>query len=57
VTDAVFGGTALTVPAGTSVLGKDVTIDPKTGDVNLQDVTVEIVKGNAEVPLRAVSLT
>jgi len=56
VTAAVLGGAGITVPADVSVLGKDITIDPRTGDVNLQDVTVEVVKDGAEVTLQAVSV-
>jgi branched-chain amino acid transport system substrate-binding protein len=48
VTDQVFSGTGIDIPATESVLGKDIKIDPKTGDVNQIDITVELMKGNAE---------
>jgi branched-chain amino acid transport system substrate-binding protein len=56
VTNAVFGSTGVTVAADASVLGKETVIDPKTGDVNVKDITVEIMKGNAESFLKAVAV-
>ncbi len=53
VTAAVFGGTGISIPANESVLGKALNIDPKTGDVDAKDITIEIVKGNAETTVRA----
>ncbi|GAA1829299.1 hypothetical protein GCM10009682_55240 [Luedemannella flava] len=40
VRDQVFSGTGVTVPAAEAVLGKDVHIDPATGDVNVRDLSV-----------------
>jgi branched-chain amino acid transport system substrate-binding protein len=57
VNNAVFGGDGITIPADTSVLGKEVKIDPKTGDVNVKDITVEVIKGDAETFLKAVSVS
>ena len=48
VRDAIFEGSGITIPAAESVLGKDLTIDPKTGDVNVKDISIEIVKGGKE---------
>jgi branched-chain amino acid transport system substrate-binding protein len=48
VNDQVFSGAGIDIPATESVLGKDIKIDPKTGDVNQIDITVELMKGNAE---------
>ncbi|HEY6794558.1 MAG TPA: branched-chain amino acid ABC transporter substrate-binding protein [Kineosporiaceae bacterium] len=56
VTNAVLGGSGVTVSAADSVLGKETVIDPKTGDVNVKDITVEVVKGNAETFLKAVAV-
>jgi branched-chain amino acid transport system substrate-binding protein len=56
VTNAVFGGSGITVSAADSVLGKETVIDPKTGDVNVKDITVEIVKGNAETFQKAIAV-
>jgi branched-chain amino acid transport system substrate-binding protein len=55
VTKAVFSGAGITVPAKTSVLGQTVTIDPKTGDANIRDITVEVVKGGRETFLKVIS--
>ena len=53
VRNAVFSGSGVTIPADVSVLGKSITIDPATGDVDAIDITVEIVKGGAETTLQA----
>jgi branched-chain amino acid transport system substrate-binding protein len=57
VNSAVFGGEGITITADTSVLGKELKVDPKTGDVNVKDITVEVIKGNAETFLKAVSVS
>ena len=36
------------VPADKAIVGKEIKIDPKTGDVNALDITVEQVKDNEE---------
>ena len=56
VNDAVFSGEGITISADQSVLGKELKIDPKSGDVNVKDITVEVVKGNAETFLKAISV-
>ncbi|HEU5109562.1 MAG TPA: hypothetical protein VFT95_13545, partial [Micromonosporaceae bacterium] len=48
VRDQVLGGEGITIPASTSMLGKDVKIEPKTGDVNVRDISVLIMKDNKE---------
>jgi branched-chain amino acid transport system substrate-binding protein len=48
VLDAVFSGDGITIPAAQSMVGKDIKIDPKTGDVNALDYSVLIIKNNAE---------
>lgn len=53
VRDQVFEGAGITVPAGTAVLGKEVHIDPATGDVNVKDITIELEQGNKETFLKA----
>jgi branched-chain amino acid transport system substrate-binding protein len=53
VNTAVFGGSGITISAADSVLGKDIKIDPKTGDVNTIDITIEVIKGGAETTLKA----
>ena len=53
VRDAVFTGSGITISANDSVLGKDVSLDPATGDTNAKDITIEIVKDNKETTLKA----
>ncbi len=56
VNDAVFSK-GITVPANESVLGKELKIDPATGDVNAKDITVEVIKNGAETFLKAQSVS
>jgi branched-chain amino acid transport system substrate-binding protein len=53
VRDAVFEGDGITISAEDSVLGKEIKIDPKTGDVNAIDISVELVKGGQETFFKA----
>jgi branched-chain amino acid transport system substrate-binding protein len=48
VLDQVFSGDGITIPADQAVVGKDIKIDPKTGDVNALDYSVLLIKGGAE---------
>lgn len=48
---AVFSGAGVTVSAEESILGKELKIDPATGDVNAIDITVLEVTGGAEKTL------
>jgi branched-chain amino acid transport system substrate-binding protein len=48
VRDQVFTGSGITIAADKAVVGKSITIDPQTGDVNAKDITIEIVKDNKE---------
>lgn len=49
VTEAVLGDKGgVTVAAETSAIGKAIAIDPKTGDVDVKDMTIEIIKDNKE---------
>ncbi len=58
VTDQVVGGTnTITVPADISAIGKEIKIDPATGDVNLLDMTIEVIKDNAETTLKGWPIT
>ncbi|WP_353651138.1 branched-chain amino acid ABC transporter substrate-binding protein [Nakamurella sp. A5-74] len=56
VTDAVFGGDPVTIPESESVTGKEIQIDPKTGDTTARDITVEEVKGGKETFVKAQSV-
>jgi branched-chain amino acid transport system substrate-binding protein len=53
VTDAVFSGDGITIPASESVLGKSIEINPKTGDTNNKDISIELMKNNAETFFKA----
>lgn len=53
VTNAVFSGSGITISAADSVLGKQLKIDPKTGDVNTIDITIEVINNKAETTLKA----
>ncbi|WP_375480063.1 branched-chain amino acid ABC transporter substrate-binding protein [uncultured Jatrophihabitans sp.] len=56
VVDQVFGSTPITIPASESVLGKELVIDPKTGDVNAKDISVLVMKNNQETFLQPESV-
>jgi branched-chain amino acid transport system substrate-binding protein len=51
VTDAVFSK-GVTVPASESVLGKEITIDTKSGDLTAQDISMFVIKGQKETFLK-----
>ena len=53
VTNAIFSGVGITIPAKTSVLGKALTISTLSGDTLAKDVTIELVKGGQETTLKA----
>ncbi|MBI1377179.1 MAG: ABC transporter substrate-binding protein [Frankiales bacterium] len=53
VTNQVFSGSGITIPADVSAIGKEIKIDPTTGDVNLVDLTIEQIKNNEETTLKA----
>lgn len=48
VTNAVFSGDGITIPADTSVTGAEVKIDPATGDVVAKTITIQVLKGGVE---------
>lgn len=48
VTEAVLSGDGITIPADQSVTGKEIKIDPASGDTTALDLTVEIVKDKKE---------
>jgi len=54
VTPQVVGGSGgVTIPADKAILGKDIKIDPATGDVNAIDMTIQHITGGKEVTLKA----
>ena len=57
ITSQVFSGAGIDIPADVSAIGKEIKIDPATGDVNLKDITIEVIKGNAETTLKAWPVT
>ena len=52
VTDQVFSGTGVCVSADVSVLGKELCIDPKTGDTTVKDISVLKLVGGKETFLQ-----
>lgn len=48
VTEAVLSGEGVTIPADQSVTGKEIKIDPATGDTTARDLTIEVIKGGKE---------
>ena len=48
VVDQVFGGNGITVSASDSLLGKELKIDPASGDVNVIDISILQMKGGKE---------
>ena len=53
VNDAVFSGAGISIPQAESVTGKEIKIDPATGDTSAKDITVEEVKGGKETFVKA----
>jgi len=54
VTSQVLGDSAnIDIPADQSVLGKEIKIDPKTGDTNNKDISILLMKGNQETFFKA----
>jgi len=45
VNAAVLGGAGITIPADQSVTGKEIKIDPSTGDITSHDFSVLTAKG------------
>lgn len=52
VRDAVFEGSGIDISATDSVIGKEIKIDPATGDTTNKDITIEIVKDQKETYLK-----
>ncbi|MBK6874427.1 MAG: branched-chain amino acid ABC transporter substrate-binding protein [Kineosporiaceae bacterium] len=53
VTDAVFTGDGVTIPADKSLTGKEVKIDTKSGDLTSQDISILTLTGGKETFLKA----
>jgi len=52
VNAAVHSGAGISMPAATAVLGKDIKIDPSTGDISVRDISIEQVKDGKEAFLK-----
>jgi branched-chain amino acid transport system substrate-binding protein len=52
VTAQVFSGAGIEITADKSVIGKDIKIDPKSGDVNTIDISILQMKDNKETFLK-----
>jgi len=53
VTDAVFSGSGITIPADISVVGKEIVIDPKTGDTTNRVFSILQMKSGVETFIKA----
>ncbi len=53
VTDAVFSGEGITIPADKSAIGKEIKIDPATGDTSAKDISVLQLKSGKETFIQA----
>jgi len=53
ITNQVFSGGGIDIAADQSVLGKEVKIDPQTGDTNNKDISVLFMKNNQESYFKA----
>jgi branched-chain amino acid transport system substrate-binding protein len=52
VRDAAFSGT-ITVTQAESVIGKEFSIDPASGDVTVRDMSIQLLTGGVETFLKA----
>jgi branched-chain amino acid transport system substrate-binding protein len=57
VNDAVLSGEGITIPADQSVTGKEIKIDPASGDTTAKDLTIQIVKDGAETFAKSQSIS
>jgi branched-chain amino acid transport system substrate-binding protein len=54
ITEQVFGsGAGITIPEADSVIGKEIKIDPKSGDTNNKDISILQLKGGKETFVKA----
>jgi branched-chain amino acid transport system substrate-binding protein len=53
ITDAVFSGEGVTIPADKSLTGKEIKINPATGDLTSQDISILTMTGGKETFLEA----
>jgi branched-chain amino acid transport system substrate-binding protein len=53
VTDQVLAGSGVVIPADKSLTGKEIKLDPKSGDLTSQDISILTMTGGAETFLKA----
>lgn len=53
ITKQVFTAPGITIPESESVLGKEIVIDPETGDTSAKDISVLQMKGGSETFVQA----
>jgi branched-chain amino acid transport system substrate-binding protein len=53
IIDQVFTGSGISIPADKSVIGKEIKIDPATGDAASPDISVLLLKNNQETFVQA----
>ena len=53
VNDAVFSGEGITIPADKAAIGKEIKIDPATGDTSAKDISVLQLKAGKEAFVQA----
>jgi branched-chain amino acid transport system substrate-binding protein len=56
VNDAVLSGEGITIPADQSVTGKEIKIDPASGDTTARDLTILTIKDGKETFVKAQSI-
>jgi branched-chain amino acid transport system substrate-binding protein len=57
VLNQVFSGSGIDIPASQSMLGKEIKIDPQTGDTNNKDISILLMKNNQETYLKGQPVT
>ena len=57
VINQVFSGGGVDIPASQSVLGKEIKIDPQTGDTNNKDISILLEKNGQDSYLKAQPVT
>ncbi|HEY3086524.1 MAG TPA: branched-chain amino acid ABC transporter substrate-binding protein [Jatrophihabitantaceae bacterium] len=57
VLDQVFSGSGIDIPASQSMLGKEIKIDPQTGDTNNKDISILLMKKGEESYFKAQPVT
>ena len=57
VINQVFSGSGVDIPASQSVLGKEIKIDPQTGDTNNKDISILLEKNGQDSYLKAQPVT